>query len=92
MSVVLNCSFSGIIFSANVSDPRPGHVVYKAGHVMDDLVIDPEGIYLYWTAFNAGFIARLDITSDGNATHDVIVSSLTSPRALVIDVINRCAE
>jgi len=77
-----------------MSDPKPGQVVYKADHVMDDLVLDPDGVYLYWTAFNAGFIARIDVNAsdDGNATHDVIVSSLTSPRALAIDVTNRCAK
>jgi len=58
--------------------------------VIDDLVIDPESAYLYWTAYDAGFIARLDVTGHGNPRHDVIVSSLTSPRALVVDVINRC--
>jgi len=63
--------------------------VYRADHVIDDLVIDPETDYLFWTAYDAGFIARLDITGRDNTTHDVIVSSLTSPRALVIDVINR---
>jgi len=83
-----------MIFSANVSDPEPGdHVVYKSDHVMDDLVLDPDGVYLYWTAYKAGLIARLDVTGTDDVTtktHDVIVSSLTSPRALVIDVINRC--
>jgi len=88
--IVLNCDFSGIIFSANLSDPKPGQIVYKADHVIDDLVIDPERAHLYWAAYDAGFIARLDITGGSNTTHDVIVSSLTSPRALVIDVINRC--
>ena len=73
-----------------MSDPKPGQVLYKANHVIDDLAIDPDNAYLYWTAYDAGFIARLDITGNGNTTHDVIVSSLTSPRALIIDVINRC--
>jgi len=84
--------FSGIIFSSSLSDPEPGQqIVYRAEHVIDDLVVDPEtGAYLYWTAYDAGFIARLSVTGNSNSTsHDVIVSSLTSPRALVIDVINR---
>ena len=90
MSVIC-IAFSGTIFSAHVSDPKPGQVVYKADHVIDDLVVDSQGARLYWTAYNAGFIAMLDIASgDRNVTHDVIVSSLTSPRAVVIDVINRC--
>jgi len=88
--IAFNCHCSRIIFSANILDPKPGQVVYKADHVIDDLVIDPESRYLYWTAYDAGFIARLDITGDANNRHDVIVSSLTSPRAIVIDINNRC--
>jgi len=88
--IVFVCDFSGIIFSSSMSYPKRSQVVYKADHVIDDLVIDPAGAYLYWTAYRAGLIARLDITGHSNTTHDVIVSSLTSPRALVIDVINRC--
>jgi len=72
-----------------MSDPQAGQIVYKANHVIEDVVIDAQTGYLYWTAYDAGFIAKLRITSDVNRTHDVIVSSLTSPRALVIDVISR---
>lgn len=64
-----------------------GTLVYLAGHVIDDLAIDDEGRFIYWTAYDAGFIARLDVTIPG-ATHDVIVHTVTYPRALVVDSIH----
>jgi hypothetical protein len=72
------------IHLSQIAEFNGGTLVYLAGHVIDDLVIDDEGRFIYWTAYDAGCIARLDVTKQG-ATHDVIVQTLTSPRALVID-------
>lgn len=76
------------MYMAQVADVDGGIPVYFADHVIDDLAVDAEGRYIYWTAYDAGFIARLDVTIPA-VSHDVIVQSLMSPRALVVDSLHR---
>ena len=62
-------------------------LLYNAGHVVDGMSLDDTSKYLYWTTYDMGSVARLDLVSH---TRDILVTDLDKPRAIVVDNKNRC--
>lgn len=62
--------------------------ILQPGHVIEDMALDHDNSYLYWTAYDKGLVARLKL-DEVNPSYEVLISNMSQPRAIALDVTNR---
>ncbi|KAI0212703.1 hypothetical protein LSAT2_002359 [Lamellibrachia satsuma] len=76
----------GRIYSVPLDGSSKPTVFYQMGHVIDGLALDNTNSKLYWSDFNTGAIASVDLSGNNSTYSEILAGGDTERKPRAVDV------